>query len=64
MSLTTVGVDVRDDWIGTRNTELDGFMIRGDELTIRGCELLSGSIKQSTKEDLSLPLIRKAFYII
>ena len=43
MSLTTVNVDVRDDWIGARNTELDGLMIRGDEFTIRGCELLSPS---------------------
>ena len=49
MSLTTVNVDVRDDWIGTRNTELDGLMIRGDELTLRGCESPSGLIKQSAK---------------
>ena len=49
MSLTTVNMDLRDDWVGTRNTELDGLMIRGDELTIRGCELLSSLIKQSTK---------------
>ena len=49
MSLTTVNVDVRDGWAGTRNTELDGLLIRGDELTIRGCEFLSGLIKQSTK---------------
>ena len=49
MSLTTVDIDVRDDWIGTRNTELDGLMIRGDELTLRGCEFLSGLIKQSAK---------------
>ena len=49
MSLTTVDVDVRDDWIGTRNTELDGLMIRGDELTLRGCEFLSSLIKQSAK---------------
>ena len=49
MSLTTVNVDVRDDRIGTRNTKLDGLMIRGDELTIRGCDFPSGSIKQSMK---------------
>ena len=55
MSLTIVCVDVRNDWIGTRNTELDELTIRGDELTIRGCELLSGLIKQSTKRDVSLP---------
>ena len=53
MSLTTVNVDVRDDRIGTRNTKLDGLMIRGDELTIRECELLSGLIKQSTKRGMS-----------
>ena len=53
MSLTTVNVDVRDDWIGTRNTELDGLMIRGDELTIWGCVLLSGLIKRSTKRGMS-----------
>ena len=34
MSLKMVNVDVRDDWMGTRNSELDGFTIRGDELTI------------------------------
>ena len=51
MSLTTVGVEVRDDWIGTRNTELGGLMVWGDEPTIRGCELLSKLIKQSTKRD-------------
>ena len=56
MSLTTVNVDVRDDWVGTRYTELDELMIRGDELTIRRCELLSSSIKQSTKEDVSFSL--------
>ena len=55
MSLTIVCVDVRNDWIGTRNTELDELTIRGNELTIRGCELLSGLIKQSTKRDVSLP---------
>ena len=54
MSLTTVNVDVRDDWIGTKNTELDGLMIQGDELTIWGYEFSSGLIKQSTKEDVSL----------
>ena len=51
MSLTTANVDVKDDWVGTKNTELDGLMIRGDELTIQGCELLSKLIKQSTKGD-------------
>ena len=30
---------------------MDGLMIRGDELTIRGCELLSNLIKQCTKGD-------------
>ena len=45
MSLTTANVDVKDDWVGTKNTELDGLMIWGDELTIRGCELLSKLIK-------------------
>ena len=54
MSFTTVNVDVRDDRAGTRNTELDGLLIRGDELTIRGCEFLSGLVKQSTKGDVSL----------
>ena len=59
MSLTTANVDVKDDWVGTRDTELGGLMIRGDELTIRGCELLSKLIKQSTKGDVSffLPLV-------
>ena len=54
MSLTTVGLGVGDDWIGTKNAELDGLMIREDKLTIRRCEFLSGSIKQSTKGDVSL----------
>ena len=53
MSLTTATVDVKDDCVGTRDTELGGFMIRGDELTIRGCELLSKLIKQNTKGDVS-----------
>ena len=59
MSLTTVNVDVRDDRIGTRNTKLDGLIIQGDELTIRGCELLSSLIKQSTKGNMSFsfPLV-------
>ena len=29
-------------------------MIRGDELTVRGCEFLSGSVEQGAKGDLSL----------
>ena len=53
MSLTTVNVDVKDDWVGTRDTELGELMIRGDKLTVRGCELLSKLIKQSTKGDVS-----------
>ena len=53
-SLTTVNVDVRDDWVGTRNTKLDGLLIQGDELTIWGCEFLSGLIKQSMRGDVSL----------
>ena len=36
--------------------DLDGLKIRGDELTIRGCELLSSLIKQSTKGDVSFSL--------
>ena len=52
MSLTTANVDVKDDLVGTRDTELGGLMIRGDELTIQGCELLSKLIKQSTKRGL------------
>ena len=54
MSLTTANVNVKDDWVGTRDTKLGRLMIRGDELTIRGCELLSKLIKQSTKGDVSL----------
>ena len=53
MSLTTANVDVKDDLVGTRDTELGGLMIREDELTIQGCELLSKLIKQSTKGDVS-----------
>ena len=34
MSLTTVGVEVKDDYVGTKNTELDGLEIQEDELTI------------------------------
>ena len=30
-------------------------MIRGDELTVRGCEFLFGSIEQSVKGDLRPP---------
>ena len=30
-------------------------MIRGDELTVRGCGFLPDSIEQSAKGDLSLP---------
>ena len=51
MSLTTANVDVKVDWVGTRDTKLGELMIRGDELTIRGCELLSKLIKQSTNGD-------------
>ena len=51
MSLTMANVDVKDDWVGTRDIKLDGLMIQGDELTIRGCELLSKLIKQSIKGD-------------
>ena len=53
MSLTTVGLDIGDNLIGIRNTELDELVIRGDELTIRRCELLSKLVKQSTKGDVS-----------
>ena len=51
MSLTTAKLDVKDDWVGTKDTELAEFMIQGDELAIRGCELLSKLIRQSTKGD-------------
>ena len=34
MSLTTVNMGVREDGIGTRNIELGGLMIRGDELIV------------------------------
>ena len=67
MSLTMVNVDVRDDWVGTKNIELDGLMIRGNELTNRGYEFPPGLIKQSTKEDMSLlfpPFLEKGSYII
>ena len=53
MSLTTVGLDVRDDWIEIRNTELGGLVIRRDEPAIQVCELLSKLVKQSTKGDVS-----------
>ena len=53
MSLTTANVDVKDDWVGIKDIELGKLMILGDELTIRGCELLSKLIKQSTKGDVS-----------
>ena len=53
MSLTTVGLDVGDDWIGIKNTELGGLVIRGDEPAIQKCELLSKLVKQSTKGDVS-----------
>ena len=53
MSLTTANVDVKVDWVGTRDTKLGELMIRGDELTIRGCELLSKLIKQSTTGNVS-----------
>ena len=49
--MTTANVDVKDDWVRTKDTELGGLMIQGDELTIQGCELLSKLIKQSTKGD-------------
>ena len=40
-------------------------MIRGDELTVRGCEFLSGSIEQSAKGDLRPPPLLRVFsYII
>ena len=52
MSLTTVGLDVGDDWIGIKNAELGGLVIQGDEPVIRGCELLSKLVKQNTKGDL------------
>ena len=76
MSLIMANVDVKDDWVGTRNTKLDGLMIQGDELTIQGCELLSKLIKQSTKGDWDRysvllspserrpPFLRKVSYII
>ena len=71
MILTTVNVDVSDDWVETKNTELDGLMIRGNKLTIWEYEFPFGLIKQSTKEDVSLlfsffhlPFLKKASYII
>ena len=70
MGLTTVGLDVGDDWIGIRNTELGGLVIQGNEPAIRGCELLSKLDKQGTKGDVSFflppvpPLLWKASYII
>ena len=71
MILTTVNVDVSDDWVGTKNTELDGLMIRGNKLTIWEYEFPFGLIKQGTKEDVRLlfsffhlPFLKKASYII
>ena len=53
MSLTAIGLDVGDDWIAIRNTDLGGLVIQGDEPAIRGCGLLSKLVKQSTKGDVS-----------
>ena len=70
MCLTTIGLDVGDDWIGIKNVELDELVIRGDEPAIWGCELLSKLVKQSTKGDLRFflrpwsTLLWKASYII
>ena len=51
MSLTTVGVEVKDDEVGTKNIELNGLVNREDELTIRGCKPLSTLAEQSTEGD-------------
>ena len=44
-----VGLGVGDDWMGIKNTELGGLVIRGDEPAIWECEPLSKLVKQSTK---------------
>ena len=43
---TIVNVEVRDDWVGAKNIELDGLSIWGNELLVRGYEFPSGLIHQ------------------
>ena len=42
----TVNAEVRDSWVGTKNTELDGLTIWGKELLVWGYEFPSGLIHQ------------------
>ena len=51
-----INADVKDDRVGTKNTELDGFTIRGKELLIQGYEFSSSLTHQEHNGGIYAPL--------
>ena len=52
---TTINVEVRDDRVGAKNTELDGLTIRGKELLVQGYEFPSGLFHQEHDGGICAP---------
>ena len=52
---TTINAEVGDDRVRTKNTEVDGLTIRGNELFVRGCEFPSGLIYQEHEGGICAP---------
>ena len=60
-----VNAGVGDDWVGAKNTEVDGLTIQGNELLVRGYEFPSGLIHQEHEGGIcapSLPGSRNPLY--
>ena len=52
---TTVNADVGDDRVRTKNIEVDGLTIWGNELLVQGCEFPSGLIYQEHEGGICAP---------
>ena len=52
----TVNAEVRDDQVGTKNSELNSLTIRGEELLLRGYEFPSGLTHQEQDGGICAPL--------
>ena len=50
-----VNAGVGDDRVGAKNTEVDGLMIRGNELLVRGYEFPSGLIRKEHEGGICAP---------
>ena len=63
---TTVNVEVRDDRVEVKNTELNELTIRGKELLVRGYEFPSGLIHQEHEKGfvpLAPPPLKASLFV-